>query len=1071
MRRPLAWLLGLTAVLVLGVSVQVARLVERHVQARHKLGGSTFASLAPGTRAFLDTLRGDVSLTFFASDRRVVPARAKDVEPAVRALLMALQQAAPARVSWRVLDPDLDPHGRGYASRKGVAPIKVRRVQQDESSEVSVWSSLVIEHARYPDVLVHEVGPADLPYLERLVVESLKAGAEPVRPVVAVAAPERGYQQVRTLIAQLTGARVVSIDFDRAPPIPADADLFVWIDPARAGPDHARALERFLANGRSAIVAGSGYAIDYTLREGAAAVYRARRSPCDWDGLLQPFGLGMAPMLLMDQRRHAIAWRDAGGVGVEAPFHLQIAPSLFDTSGFFGPNAGMLVAPAASPVSIDPELVARSDRRASVIATTSEHARLCALPDGEFDDAVWDAARPVAKQPWLVRLEPTDRWRGELVLASSPGLFRDELYEAGGNANANFLRTLLRTYTDPPRLARQRVPRVVPPPVPELSAFARIAWRGITVLLLPAAVLLLALRSGRSRSARPRGVPWRRPALVGAACLGIVWMAGRFWPDALDPRADLTADRVNTPSPATRRIVDAAGPGLAVELFASHPIDMPSAWKDHERRILRALRSLGIAPRVVRPDELPAAEQANLRDAGIAPFEVDAVGDDVRIRTRILCALRLARDGRTEVVPRIDARAVQHLEFLLAAAAERLAGRRAPRVGVLSDLPRLSPAEAYEYQQKQQTAPVGSDVYSRVKQLCGDYGYDTVYVNPEATALPADLDVLVWLQPRFPQRLLPAFSEFLARGGKAFVALQHYNVQQRQYRGGGFETVYWPQPQFHRFNEYLELCGVRQIGENFGKDNPGEVLLDRQHADLVLTTQVNRSAWRELDAQQVARPFLIRAAGAGLSRESVITERLGALLFAWGSRFSFDDRTLASHGIARSVLVSTSPRAWHYPWSGGWIPDEAMREPDTFLPGPQPLAVLLEGRFPRVALGDDANGRAALSVVPDGPASEPGQLFLVGCSEMFKDANLTLPEFQHAQLLLNGVAFLAHGPELAAIQARTRVPRALPYQPADVKVLWRTLVLGVPVALFLLYGLLHRRWRRRPIFAVAEARS
>ena len=107
------------------------------------------------------------------------------------------------------------------------------------------------------------------------------------------------------------------------------------------------------------------------------------------------------------------------------------------------------------------------------------------------------------------------------------------------------------------------------------------------------------------------------------------------------------------------------------------------------------------------------------------------------------------------------------------------------------------------------------------------------------------MDLLLWLQPRNPQRAYPRFTEYLASGGRAIVALQHYNVQQRQWRGTGFKTVYWPQPQFHRFNEYLELIGVRQLGEKRADKSgelPGEVLFDRQHSDLVLKTEVHRAA-------------------------------------------------------------------------------------------------------------------------------------------------------------------------------------------------------------------------------------
>ena len=80
---------------------------------------------------------------------------------------------------------------------------------------------------------------------------------------------------------------------------------------------------------------------------------------------------------------------------------------------------------------------------------------------------------------------------------------------------------------------------------------------------------------------------------------------------------------------------------------------------------------------------------------------------------------------------------------------------------------------------------------------------------------------------------------------------------------------------------------------------------------------MNRSAFRENDPQQVSRPFLIRAAGEGLSSTSIITSKLGGLMFIWGSRFVLDGDRLARSGISSQTLATTSPRAWTYAWSGG----------------------------------------------------------------------------------------------------------------------------------------------------------
>jgi len=952
-----------------------------------------------------------------------------------------------------------------YASSKAVSPVKLRQVVQDESSEAVVWSSLAIAHDRNQDGFVQGILPGDLPYLEDLVVETLRASGSTVQPVVAISAPARGYASVREFCTSLGGARVTALDLDKDPRVPHDSDLLLWIDPRTASRDHALELERYLATGRSAIVAGSTYTVDYLARDAGKLGYRIAQSGADWGAFLRPFGLSLRPALVSDKNHEAITWqRDGSPIKVDAPFQLRIFPTLFDTRSLLGPNAGALLVSSVSPIGWDPKAVAACGRRVEVIATTSEHARLNDLPETEFDDALFADAEPVPKQPWMVLLKPKDPWKGDLILVGSPVLFHDDPYAQGGNANQTFLRTLLRTYSAPPRLARIRVPRYEPPRVPALSAFSRVAWRVVIVLLVPAFLMVLALRRARSRPLGPRRLPWVKPLAAGAAGLVLVLLLSRILGGLRLPRIDATEDSINTPSPLSTRLLDGVRAGLDVELLVSEGFRMPPELKRTEQRLLAGLRGLGLRPRITRPEDLSAADQKQLRASGIQPFDVDYVLSDAPASARVWSAMRVSLGPKSEVVPRIDARSIEHLEFLLAAAVKRLLDGRTPVLGVLSDLPRLTPGEAHsDYQQKGYTAPVGSDVYSLAKRLLESYGYEVAYINPEAPVYPEKMDVLVWLQPRFPQRSYTQLTKFMAEGGKAVIAIQHYNVQQRQYRGAGFKTVYWPQPQFHSFNDFLKLLGVDQLGDKRG-ESPGEVLFDRQHADLVLETQVNRSAFREHDPQQVSRPFLIRAAGDGLSQRSVVTSRLGGLLFIWGSRFQLDEARIAQLGLSREILVTTSPRAWTYNWVGSWIPEESFTEPAQFLPGPQPLAVLLEGRFPRMEVKKDEQGRESLSVVEGaGAAGSPGKMLLIGCSEMFKNAHLQAAGYQHDQLLLNAVALLAHGPELAEIQARTKAPKVVPYQPGEVRIAWWGIVLGSAPAVFILYGLLRLLWRRRPI--------
>src|SRR5262249_59936436 len=111
--------------------------------------------------------------------------------------------------------------------------------------------------------------------------------------------------------------------------------------------------------------------------------------------------------------------------------------------------------------------------------------------------------------------------------------------------------------------------------------------------------------------------------------------------------------------------------------------------------------------------------------------------------THFTCALRLERGERALVLAFPDARAFERLEFRLDLALLRLDGRTPPRVAFASDVPRLSAAEAYEYQQKSQFAPRGTDVYALERESLEASDLDVEQVNPRAPARPESGAVIV----------------------------------------------------------------------------------------------------------------------------------------------------------------------------------------------------------------------------------------------------------------------------------------------------------------------------------------
>lgn len=1062
MRRSFLFQAALAFLLLLALVVYAGRVLRQvgPLALTVDVGGRATFTLSPDTRALLRGLDRRLSLTYLVSPRDRMPSRLKRVEEEVRLLLEALRDAAPDRVEYRVLDPSSSgAPGAAYSARRRASPVRVSSVERDEHGEAEVWSSLILALEGHRDVLIQGIENAHLPHLEGLVLQHLRALDRPIVPSFALAAPP-GYEQLPRLLSQ--HGPVVEVDLADARALPMDVDLLVWIQPARVTPAHVQALRRFLASGRSVVLAGSALDVRYAVD--AAGQVRADLRPLTggWEDLLEPFGLRPVPDLLMDRNTGpvTVTLGDGSRRQLEWPVHLRNLPAFRDFRRFRTPARGGLSFAAASPLEVDVGRALDAGFRPEVVATTTEHARVAPLADTPLSQADLAGGTPVAKQNLMVLLSPRDPWSGQLLVLASASAWRDGTIDLPGYGHTVLLRDLVRTFCDPERLVRLRVDRHPPPPLPPVGAAARVIWRFVVVLggpLLVGAVGLWRLR--RWRGSTPDRTPGQRRRtlapptrimLVAATVTAVVLGSGLF--TRLGRLgADWTRSRANTPDPSVLVDLTRVGGQLQCTLLLSPPGALPVGLKHVDTRLRARLDAAGVDLQVVHPEALTAPRRQALVRAGLTPFAVERVLADTAVTTEVWSGLLLRLGERQTVVPRLDAASLGHLDFLLAAALRRLETGRAPIVAVISDIPRLSPAEALEdYQRKALSAPQGVDVYSRAKALLGEYGYDVRHVSVREPRLPEAPDLVVWFQPRRDVGpLIEQVSAYLARGGRALVALQHFNIQQRQYRGTGFQTVYWPQPQFQDLDRYLTFFGVEQVRE---------VLMDRTRHHLQLDTQVNRTAVREYDPQQVALPFLIRAVPAHYDAASPITAGLGDLLFVWGNRFAYDPAALSGAGIRSRVLITTSQRSWTYAWQGGWLPPEVL-EPSDGGGGRLPLAVLLEGPLPAATLGGEGGRTLTAS---DATGNPPAWLCLVGSSEMFKNHRLHLPGFDHAQLLLNAVALATYGEDLARVQGRHPVSPGFAYLPPAAKARWRLAVVATGPLAILGLGLgLHLRRRRR----------
>ncbi|MFO0872996.1 MAG: Gldg family protein [Phycisphaerales bacterium] len=1076
---PRRWIeFAVAAALALGVAAMSVRVASHAHAARLELAARKIVSVDDATRERLRTLPDHATLTYYVSESSRMPSDMRRVGPEVIDVVEALARASDGRLDCRVVDPDAEPEMVKQAARHRAAPFRASSVTYDSRSERTVWSTITIACGPRPVEVVNGIGPAQLPHLQALLLGHLEQMQRPRRPVVALAAPP-DFSALRTELEKVADVVDVDLDSPDGAAIPAAADLLFWMRPTVVGPERLRDFEGFIARGGSAVIADSRIRARPSIVDGAPVV---SFEPASFGVAPLLADLGMRPVdgLVVDRFCESV---ELGGASVKAPWFIRsIAPNQ-DFHVLRSAPSGNLLFSAPTPLVAAGDALERRGWTAHVLATTSAETRILPIGEGsrpiEQLEANVTNGEPAAKQPLITLLAPIDPWKGSIVLCAAATPFEDANLHHEATVHWKLVEALVQSLATPERRVASGALAGAPMPLPELAPAARLAWRAAALLALPLALLVVALARGvpwvrvRSGDGGHRAAPLRfalATVIAFLVCGATTALAMR-----LPGRLDLTADTINRPSSTT--LAAAAAQPVRIDLVFSPRDRLPPRFRPAVKRIEQLVDDLRrdgapIDVHVIHPESLDREALAELAAVGVAPIEVTDRDEETTSVRSIFSAVRVRGADRDEVLAFSDVAAFKSAEFRLAFAFWRVATGRSPHVAIASDTPRLSAAEAYEFFQKQGlSAPSGTDVYSLAQQLVADNDFRVTHVNPAAPVVPDDVDLLLWLQPRRPaDAMYDALSQFLHRGGRAIVAVQHFNIQGRQAAGRDNAMVYWPQPQAPDTDLfYLKDLGIRVMRR---------VLFDRLSAEAVTESQLLRGTERRFSAQPSALPFVIRAAGANFDQSSPITRDLDDQLFVWGSSIEWNAARLGQLGIGARPLITTSPRAWAYDWPGGMLPAEVLEGPVADASGAVeylgrvPLAVLFEGPFP---LPRAPYRRPATSEPPAAPPvatpSEPldlesaapkaGALLVIGGSELFKDGRLRDPLFPSDQFLLNAVATLALGDELGAVAGRHASARGLDYIETTQRLRWRAVVVAAFPAALCLFGLAWGIVRRR----------
>lgn len=538
-------------------------------------------------------------------------------------------------------------------------------------------------------------------------------------------------------------------------------------------------------------------------------------------------------------------------------------------------------------------------------------------------------------------------------------------------------------------------------------------------------------------------------------CLAIMVVFNWFVHDITWGRFDLTAGKIYTVSPASKRILDGLKSPVQINVYLTPPDKMPTRIRSLEQDITGKLEELRIisgnklnykvihieAAKLIEQDkksrENPSAGAADtaegalersLREKGIVPFQVESIDKDELGVKLVYAALTIAyKEKNEELFPRLMPQVIPDLEYLLLSRIVKMTFERKPRLALFSPLKNaeVSPEMSRLLSGLGQTAPQYEDNYRNIGSLIGNNGYEYSRVAiTRDDAIPSGLTALLVMNPgALDDRQLYEINKYLHQGGSVVIAAQgyDYSFDIRPPRGVDIQ----PQKLTLDINKLIGKWGVK-IGE--------DILMD-ESCDIV-----NLSAGQRVGPFAVSMPVkvpnqvLVRQ--EGMDTGIPLMMRQPTFLYMWGSALDVADEMIRQVNLKPAVLFSSSPRSWKVPYTGGMLTSESTEFPAAGSSGKFPLGVIIQGQFPDTFAGQAVpewpNKETAQAQSPApaaAPAVEaklepkPGKLVVLGCSKMFSDDLISNPA--NLALFASLVDSLALGDDVIRIRSKSQVSRDL----------------------------------------------